>query len=495
MAIPTSSVHTMPMRDGTVDPVVSPLRLDGVVDYPAEFAAEYREKGYWIGQTHSALLAGAVSAHPDRPAVVDLRRTLTYAGLSERVQVIAGAFAAEGLGRGDRVIVHMPNTVEYVEVVFALFEIGALPVFALAAHRSAEIHQFCTAATARGYVTVDKFGLTSYGDLATEIDTDFPDVSTFVIPIGDESWAAGPPLPRVDRSLPSDVAFLQLSGGTTGTPKLIPRTHDDYLYSVRESARICHIDSSSVMLAVLPISHNFTMSSPGLLGMIAVGGCVVMSPDPSPDTCLRLIEEHAITHAALVPPVLIAWLNSSALADRDISSLESVWVGGAKLPEEAARRVAPELGCTLTQVSEWPKAWSTTRAPVTTTRPSPPRRDAPSRPTTRCGSSTTPACRWPMALRGTCRPAVRTRSALLPGAEHNRKSFTADGFYATGDIVVRDHADTSRSWAEARTRSIAEARRSRRRWWRTISWHTTRSTTYPSWVFRTTLWANASVRT
>lgn len=140
MAIPRISVHTKPVHDGT-SPPLSPLRLDGVVDYPAEFAAQYREKGYWIGQTHSALLDSAVSAHPDRPAVVDPRRTVTYAELSERVQVIAGAFAAEGLGRGDRVIVHMPNTVEYVEVVFALFEIGALPVFALAAHRSAEIHQ------------------------------------------------------------------------------------------------------------------------------------------------------------------------------------------------------------------------------------------------------------------------------------------------------------------------------------------------------------------
>ncbi|MGX6510747.1 (2,3-dihydroxybenzoyl)adenylate synthase [Rhodococcus sp. SJ-2] len=418
---------------------IAPLRLDGVVDYPAEFAAQYREKGYWIGQTHSALLAGTVAAHPDRPAVVDPRRSLSYAELSERVQIIAGEFAARGLGRGDRVIVHMPNTVEYVEVVFALFEIGALPVFALAAHRSAEIRQFCTAATARGYVTVDKFGLTSYGDLATEIDTDFPDVSTFVIPIGDESWATGPPLPRVDRSLPSDVAFLQLSGGTTGTPKLIPRTHDDYLYSVRESARICQIDSSSVMLAVLPISHNFTMSSPGLLGMIAVGGLVVMAPDPSPDTCLRLIEEHAVTHAALVPPVLIAWLNSSARHDRDISSLSSLWVGGAKLPEEAARRVAPELGCSLTQVFGMAEGLVNYTRPdddeetVTTTQGRPISPDDEVRVVDDAGAPVADGVAGHLQTRG-----PYTIRGYFRAPKHNRTSFTADGFYATGDIVVRD---------------------------------------------------------
>ncbi|WP_430336043.1 (2,3-dihydroxybenzoyl)adenylate synthase [Rhodococcus sp. ACT016] len=423
---------------GTGTPL-APLRLDGAVEYPAEFAARCREKGYWIGQTHAALLADAVAAHPDRLAVVDPRRTVTYARLAERVQVVAAEFAARGIGRGDRVVVHLPNTVEYVEVVFALFEIGALPVFALAAHRSAEIRQFCTAASARGYATVDTFGLTSYAGTAAEIAAEFPDIATVVVPLGDESWAAGEPLPRAERSLPSDVAFLQLSGGTTGTPKLIPRTHDDYLYSVRESARICGIDATSVMLAVLPISHNFTMSSPGLLGMIAVGGCVVMAPDPSPDTCLRLIEEHAVTHAALVPPVLMAWLNSSARTERDISSLVAVWVGGAKLPEEAARRVAPELGCTLTQVFGMAEGLvNYTRAgdddeTVHTTQGRPISPDDEVRVVDDAGVPVADGVAGHLQTRG-----PYTIRGYYRAPEHNRRSFTVDGFYATGDIVVRD---------------------------------------------------------
>ncbi len=425
----------------TIDQVVdiTPLHLDGVVDYPADFATRYRKEGYWIGHTHSALLADAVAAHADSTALIDSRRTLTYRELAERVQIVAGTFATSGIQRGDRVVVHLPNTVEYVEVVFALFELGALPVFALAAHRAAEIRQICTSATARGYITVDRVGATNYNDIAADIAAEYPDVTTFVVPLGDEAWATGPPLPRRERSLPSDVAFLQLSGGTTGTPKLIPRTHDDYLYSVRESARICRIDSRSVMLAVLPISHNFTMSSPGLLGIFAVGGCVVMASDPSPDTCFSLVEKHSVTHAALVPPLLLAWLNSSARLDRDTSSLVSLWVGGATLPEEAARRVPGDLGCTLTQVFGMAEGlvnytrFGDDDQTVCTTQGRPISPGDEVRVVDDEGSPVADGIAGHLQTRG-----PYTIRGYYNAPEHNRASFTTDGFYCTGDIVIRD---------------------------------------------------------
>lgn len=418
---------------------ITPLELPGVVAYPDEFAAYYREKGYWIGQTHSDLLASAVAEFGSRLAVVDSGRSLTYAELSARVQVIAGEFARRGISRGDRVVVHMPNTVEYVEVVFALFEIGALPVFSLAAHRAGDITGFCAATGAVAYVSVDRFGATDYSAIAAEIAQAHPGLFTVVIPVGDENWAIGPELPRRNRSLASDIAFLQLSGGTTGTPKLIPRTHDDYLYSVRESARICGIDETSVMLAVLPISHNFTMSSPGLLGMIAAGGAVVMAPDPSPDTCFALVEQHSVTHVALVPPLLVAWLNSSLRSQRDIGSLEAVWVGGAKLSAEVARRVTPELGCVLTQVFGMAEGLvNYTRAgdddeTIFTTQGRPISPDDEVRVVDDAGAEVAVGEPGNLQTRG-----PYTIRGYYAAPEHNEKSFTADGFYSTGDVVIRD---------------------------------------------------------
>jgi len=101
------------------------------------------------------------------------------------------------------------------------------------------------------------------------------------------------------------VAFLQLSGGTTGISKLIPRTHAAYLYSVRGSVDICKLNNNTTMLVVLPAAHNFTMSSPGILGVMCASGKLVFAADPSPQTAFHLIEMEGVTTSALVLENLI----------------------------------------------------------------------------------------------------------------------------------------------------------------------------------------------
>ncbi len=166
---------------------------------------------------------------------------------------------------------------------------------------------------------------------------------------------------------PLSVAFLQLSGGTTGVPKLIPRTHADYLYSVRASNPICGVDDATRMLVVLPAAHNFPMSSPGILGVLHAGGSVVLAPDTMPSTAFGLIESERVTHASLVPPIALAWMAAPpSKADHDLSSLRvlaSAERSSAPKPLHAYPRswAAPSSRC-----SGWPRGWSTT--PASTTR-------------------------------------------------------------------------------------------------------------------------------
>ncbi|MGS7337798.1 AMP-binding protein, partial [Enterobacter kobei] len=82
-----------------------------------------------------------------------------------------------------------------------------------------------------------------------------------------------------------EVAFFQLSGGSTGTPKLIPRTHNDYDYSIRRSNEICGINAETRYLNALPAAHNYAMSSPGSLGVFLAGGRVILAADPSATLC------------------------------------------------------------------------------------------------------------------------------------------------------------------------------------------------------------------
>ena len=416
-----------------------PLELDGVVPYPADAAQEYRERGYWTGETHWDVLEASATRNADTVAVCDERRSLTYRELRDNALSQAEVLCETGIRRGDRVVVHFPNVVEFVETTFALFALGALPIFALPAHRASEIRYFIEFAEAAAYVTVDKAAGFDYGRLAGELRNEFDGLRTVVLPLGDAVAAAEHPESYRCEALPSDVAFLQLSGGTTGRPKLIPRTHDDYLYSVRESNRICGVTSDTVLLVVLPVSHNFTMSSPGILGALHVGATVVLAPNPSPDTAFELIERHRVTMVSVVPPVALAWMNSSLLQSRDLSSLQTIQVGGAKFSQSAAERIETDLGARLQQVFGMAEGLvNYTRldddATTVTTTQGRPISDADEVRIVDDNDRDLPAgqaghllTRGPYTIRGYYR-----------AAEHNAKSFTADGFYRTGDIVTRD---------------------------------------------------------
>src|SRR5690606_33680618 len=110
------------------------------------------------------------------------------------------------------------------------------------------------------------------------------------------------------------------------------------------------LNEDSVFLGVLPIAHNFPMSSPGVLGAIYAGARIVLSTSPSPEAAFALIEREKVTTTSLVPPLLLLWLEAAGRQSHDLSSLGVIQVGGAKLISEVAKRVRPVLGATLQQV-------------------------------------------------------------------------------------------------------------------------------------------------
>ncbi|MEU8820489.1 AMP-binding protein [Actinoplanes sp. NPDC048796] len=392
----------------------------------------YRERGYWIGQTFDDLLRAAAEKHGSRVAVVDGDREITYAQLRDRALRLAAGLHGLGIGKGDRVVVQLPNTAEYFEVIFALFRLGALPVFALPAHRAAEIGYFCSHTSAVAFVTTGVHEGFDHRTLAAAaggarliVDAELGDLHA------DPSGL--PDGPSAD-----ELAFLQLSGGSTGLPKLIPRTHDDYLYSVRESARICALTPESVYLAVLPVAHNFTMSSPGVLGVLHAGGRIVLARRPDPATVLPLIAVERVTITAVVPPLAQLWLDAVTAMEKkpDLSSLQVLQVGGAKLGSTVAARVGPVLGCRLQQVfgmAEGLVNYTRLDDPDeivlnTQGRPISPDDeilvvDDAGRPVAR-GEVGHLLTRGPYTIKG-----------YWNAEEHNRTAFTADGFYRTGDLV------------------------------------------------------------
>ncbi len=429
------------------EPAPAPTALTPGLDaptWPAEFADRYREAGYWRGETFGGVLRERAAAHPDRIALVDPapeRRVRTYRELDEAADRLAAGFAARGIGRGDRVVVQLPNVAEFVEVVFALFRIGALPVFALPAHRDTEILHFCSFSEAVAYVVPDVLAGFDHRELAARVRQNCPQLKeVFVVgePGGHTALSEVPrepsgPLPGPE---PHELAFLQLSGGTTGVSKLIPRTHDDYIYSLRGSNEICGVDAGTRYLVALPAAHNFPMSSPGWLGTLYAGGTVVLCPRPEPATAFALIEQEEVTLTGLVPPLAMLWTEAAGRGEHDLSSLGLVLVGGAKYSEQAARRLEPALGCRLMQVFGMAEGLvNYTRLDddpetVVTTQGLPISPDDEIRivddadqdvPDGEFGHLLT---RGPYTIRGYWR-----------APDHNGRSFTEEGFYRTGDIV------------------------------------------------------------
>ncbi|WP_228454734.1 (2,3-dihydroxybenzoyl)adenylate synthase, partial [Streptomyces alkaliphilus] len=419
--------------------------------WPEEFAARYRAAGHWRGETFAGVLGDRAAAHPDRVAVVDGEHRLTYAQLHRNAERMAAGLLALGVTPGDRVVVQLPNRAGFLEVIFGLFRIGALPVFALPAHRETELRHFCVHSDAVALIVPDRHEGFDHRDLAGRVAAAVGPGLRHVLVLGDPGpHTALADVPRDPADLPAgrlpdgprpgDPAFLQLSGGSTGVPKLIPRTHDDYLYSVRGSNEICGVTDESVYLCVLPAAHNFPLSSPGTLGALYAGGRVVMCPAPNPDTAFPLIEREGVTITGVVPPLALAWTEAARdpVTRARLAPLRTLLVGGAKFTEEAARRVAPVLGCDLTQV------FGMAEGLVNYTRPGDPQeivltsQGRPISPDDEIrivddtdrevppGTTGHLLTRGPYTIRGYWR-----------APEHNARSFTADGFYRTGDLVRR----------------------------------------------------------
>ncbi|SDG54493.1 2,3-dihydroxybenzoate-AMP ligase [Paenibacillus sp. cl6col] len=416
--------------------------LAGCPTWPEEFAARYRQEGCWQGETFGTMLRHRAAQYGDRIAIVSGDRRVSYAELDEQADRLAAGFYRLGIRAQDRVIVQLPNIPQFFEVIFALFRIGALPVFSLPVHRRNEIGYLCEFTQAAAYVIPDKDAGFDYRELAAQVKDTLPD-SSRVIVVGEpgeytalDDLYAEPSIGEIKGPSSRDVAFLQLSGGTTGLPKLIPRTHDDYIYSLRMSAEVCSLNEHSVYLAVLPIAHNYPLSSPGVLGTLYAGGRIVLARGASPDEAFPLIAEEGVTIAAVVPPLALIWLDAAESRRYDLTHLEVLQVGGAKFSAEAAKRVRTTIGCTLQQVygmAEGLVNYTRFDDPEDTIintqgRPMSPYDEI--RIVDDEDDEVAPGevghllTRGPYTIRG-----------YYQAEQHNARSFTTDGFYRTGDMA------------------------------------------------------------
>ncbi len=426
--------------------------LPGVIPFPPDYAKRYRAKGYWRDRSLAAEFAEVWKKFGPRTALIDGARRFSYADIDRITDNLALNLLALGLKPLDRVVPPLPNVAEFVLLYFALQKIGGIPIAALATHRYSEISQFVKIAQAAACVYPERQSDFAFGPMVKRV-ADENSCLKFRIVLGQ----AGPgeisltelierpaTLPKSELAKiaidPVDPCIFQLSGGTTGVPKLIPRTHNDYAYNSKTAAQVCEVSGDSVLLLALPIAHNLPLACPGIQGFFFNGGKVVLSPTTRPEDMFPLVAQHRVTHIKVVPALLIRLINSPEVTRHDTSSLRFIQSGGQRLQPEVRIKTKELIPSVFVQenfgMSEGMLFFVRRNDPddvrlETVGRPISPDDevrllDDDDKEVT-FGEVGELCARGPYTLRG-----------YYGAAEHNKRAFTSDGFYRSGDLM-RQH--------------------------------------------------------
>jgi mycobactin salicyl-AMP ligase len=425
--------------------------LEGFVPFPPDRAARYRAAGYWTGRTVDSMLSDAAQRWPDRVGVLDADtapgspQRLSFAQLDERAEHAAAGLAELGIAAGDRVLLQLPNGCEFAVALFALLRAGAIPVMCLPGHRAAELGHFAAVSDATALLIPDSASGFDYRPMAQSLVQDHPGLR-HVIVNGDPgpfaSWsqvcAHRGQRPTPGTADPGSPALLLVSGGTTGTPKLIPRTHDDYVYNATASAEVCGLTGDDVYLVALPAAHNFPLACPGLLGAIAVGATTVFLNNPSPESAFDAIVRHRVTVTALVPALANLWAQATEWEPVTPTSLRLLQVGGAKLEADDARRIRETLTPGLQQVFGMAEGLLCYTRPgdppsvVDRTQGRPLSADDELRIVDAAGRPVPDGVEGELTVRG-----PYTLNGYFRAENDNARCFDPDGFYRSGDLVRR----------------------------------------------------------
>ena len=421
--------------------------LQGCVPWPEDLARRYIEAGLWEGITVAEMIERTARRQPGKVAVIQGDRRITYEELVQSAKRLASGLSGAGLQPQERVVVQLPNCPEFVILYLALNYIGVIPVMALRAHRHAEIRHFLRSSGAVAYFIPDRVGSFDYRAMAADMAGEFPSLRSVIV-VGDpgagqtpfsalsEHGPAAEDVLERKRPNPSDVSTMLLSGGTTSLSKLIPRTHNDYVYNARICSEVAGFSAETVFLAILPLGHNYNLACPGMLGVFHAGGTLVIARGTDAAEVFTTIERERVTNVAAVVPLITTWVTGNLASQYDVSSLRVVQNGGARLAPELRERLRSEFGCMPQEI------YGTAEGLINMTRLT----DADD---LLLESSGAPVSEWDEIA------VLDDRECVVPDGEPgelvtrgpytirgyynapdiNAQAFTEDGFYRMGDIV------------------------------------------------------------
>ncbi|MDF1551772.1 MAG: AMP-binding protein [Deferrisomatales bacterium] len=426
--------------------------LTGVTPYAPSDAERYTRLRWWPGLTLGDLLDKAADIYPDREAFVDGRTRLTFGQAREQCNRLALGLAGLGVGPGDRVLVQLPNWNEFVAAYFALQKIGAVAVLLIDRYRQHEINHLIELTGATGWIVPEQMEKVDYRPIIADVCKANPGLENVVLvragsgaelPTLEQLIERHPLTPEALRRLaalrpdPTAVAHMGPTGGTTGLPKVVPRTHNSLVCGVEYAVRAWDYVADDICLLAGPVGHDLTFSK-GFLGGVFTYARLVLLETAEMGAVCRTIQEEKVSAIVWVPTLANRLVNYPQLAEYDLSSLKKMHSGGAASQPDMIRRVAA-LGCT------YYNGYGGTEGQTTISR----REDDFD---TVCGSVGKPTCPYdsyrvvdPLGMdvpAGTPGELVIKGPGVFTGylgnPQENAQAFTVDGYFRTGDLARID---------------------------------------------------------
>jgi 2,3-dihydroxybenzoate-AMP ligase len=274
---------------------------------------EYRRSGEWQPTTIVDGVRAAVAGRDDQLAVATIEGALTHAELDERSNRFALGLLRTGLVPGDAVLFQVGNELESVVAWYGVLKAGMRPVSSIPNHRLHEMTAIAVASGATAHLFQADYRSYDLAELSTRLTGAVEGITVRIVTRGaaagqnDGVWAmddliasapadeAGRVVAQIQAGLDAeDVALFQLSGGTTGVPKVIPHTHATYTSAARRWARNLQWGPESVALHFLPIMHHAGLCT-ALLPSHLVGGTVVLARGVDADLIETLVARHRVT--------------------------------------------------------------------------------------------------------------------------------------------------------------------------------------------------------
>jgi len=422
-----------------------------LVGYPAEFARAYRAAGLWLDRTIPAALRQTGDACPDATALITPAGGWSYAELVRRADNVAAGLVAAGLRPGDPVLLQVTNSAAAIAAYYGILRAGARPVCTLALHRRHEIAAIGNQTRAVAHLVqadLPRFDLVAF---AAEMAAEIPTMTT-LLTVGAAAGSAGiriedlagrdatgaelAVLDAIERATDLEApAVLQLSGGTTGVPKVIPRLHAEYWYNGAAIAAWWSLTPGDRLAFCLPVVHNAGTAN-GLFAAHSAGAALLLTT-PRADDLLPFMAEHAATWALLSPGLAAGFLADPRF-DAAFAAVRNLVLSAAAVPrplfDELERRgvhTTQAFGMTEGLFLFTPDdAPADVRAgsvgvpisPLDEVRLLEPGTETP----VPDGEPGELCARGPYTIRG-----------YLGEPERNREAFTSDGFYRSGDLVAR----------------------------------------------------------